>query len=49
MALAYQLDAISQGLKNSWFPGPDPHPIAKAMDAARIKCITHGAVKVIGA
>ncbi len=29
MALAYQLDAISQGLKNSQFPGPNPLPLAQ--------------------
>jgi hypothetical protein len=44
MALAYRLDAISQGLKNSRFPGPNPLPFALVIDAARIKSITHGAV-----
>ncbi len=44
MALAYQLDAISQGPKNSRFPGPNPLPFALAKDAARIKSIKHGAV-----
>ncbi len=41
---AYRLDAISQDLKNSRFPGPNPIPLAQVMDAARIKSITHGAV-----
>jgi hypothetical protein len=44
MALAYQLDVISQGPKKSRFPGPNPCPLALVMDAARIKSITHGAV-----
>ncbi len=35
-----RLDAISQGLKNSRFPGPNPLPLAHVMDAARIKSIT---------
>jgi hypothetical protein len=39
MALAYLLDAISQGSKNSQFPGPNPLPLALVMDAARIKGI----------
>ncbi len=38
------IDAISQGPKNSLFPGPNPLPLALVMDAARIKSITHGAV-----
>jgi hypothetical protein len=48
MAFAYRLDAISQGPKNSRFPGPNPIPLAQVMDAARIKSITHGDVKIIG-
>ncbi len=40
MALTYWLDAISQGPKNSRFPGPNPLPLALVMDAARIKSIT---------
>ncbi len=44
MTLAYWLDAISQGPKNSPFPGPIPLKVALVMDAARIKSITHGAV-----
>jgi hypothetical protein len=41
MALAYPLDAISQGPKTSRFPGPNPLPLAQVIDAARIKSITH--------
>jgi hypothetical protein len=44
MALAYRLDAISQGPKNSRFPGPNPLPLALVKDAARVKSITQGAV-----
>jgi hypothetical protein len=44
MALAYRLDAISQGPKKSRFSGPNLLPLALVMDAARIKSITHGAV-----
>jgi hypothetical protein len=44
MALAYRLNAISQGPKESQFPGPDPLPLALVMDAARIKSNTHGAI-----
>jgi hypothetical protein len=40
MALAYRLDAISQDPKNSRFLGPNRLPLAKVMDAARIKSIT---------
>ncbi len=43
-ALAYRLDAISQGPKKSRFPGPKSLPLALVMDAARIKSIMHGAV-----
>jgi hypothetical protein len=32
MALAYRLDAISQGPKNSKFPGPNPLPLSLVMD-----------------
>ena len=31
MALAYRLYAISQGPKNSQFPGPNPLPLAHVM------------------
>ncbi len=41
MALAYRLDAISQGPKKSRSPGPNPLPLALVMDAARIKIIMH--------
>jgi hypothetical protein len=44
MALAFQLDVISQCPKKPRFPGPNPLPLALVMDAARIKSITHGAV-----
>jgi hypothetical protein len=44
MALAYRLDASSQGPKKSRFPGPNPLPHALVMDAGPIKNITHGAV-----
>jgi hypothetical protein len=44
MALAYRLDAISQGPKMSRFPGPNPLPLAQVMDAACIKSIMHRAV-----
>jgi hypothetical protein len=44
MALAYWLDAISQGLKTLDFQGPTLFPLALVMDAARITSITHGAV-----
>jgi hypothetical protein len=49
MALAYRLDAISQGPKTSRFPGPNPLPLALVMDAARIKSITNRAAEIIGA
>ncbi len=46
MALAYWLDAISQGSKKSRFPGPNPLPLALVMDMhiAHIQNIMHGAV-----
>jgi hypothetical protein len=43
MALAYRLDAISQGPKNSRIPGPNPLPFALVMDAHN-QNIMHGAV-----
>jgi hypothetical protein len=46
-ALAYWLDAISQGSKKSSFPGPNPLPFALVMDAACIKSTTPGAVEII--
>jgi hypothetical protein len=44
MALAYQLNAISQGPKNSRIPGPNPLPLALVMYYARIQNIMQGAV-----
>jgi hypothetical protein len=44
MALAYQLDAISQGPKNSRFPGPNLLQLALVMDLHASKNIKHGAV-----
>jgi hypothetical protein len=41
MALAYQLDAISRGPKNSRFPGLIPLPLAQVMDLPASKVITH--------
>ncbi len=32
MALTYWINAISQGPKNSQFPGPNPFPLAHVMD-----------------
>ncbi len=49
MALAYRLDAISQGSKKSRFPGLNPLPLGLVMDAAHIEIIMHGAVWIIGA
>jgi hypothetical protein len=43
MALAYRLDAISKGQKNSRIPGPNPLPLALVMDA-HIQNIMHGAL-----
>jgi hypothetical protein len=43
MTLAYRLNAISQGPKNSRFPGPNPVPLALIMDLHE-KNITHRAV-----
>jgi hypothetical protein len=41
MALAYLLDAISQGPKNSGIPGPNPLPLALVMDmhASKTFCV----------
>ncbi len=44
MALGYRLDAISQGLKNSRFPGPNPLPLAQVMDAAASKHYARGRI-----
>ncbi len=35
---------LSQGPKNSQFPGPNPLPLVLVKDAACIKSIKHGAV-----
>ncbi len=48
MALAYRLDAISQGPKNSRFPFQPP-PTCPRNVSAHIKNITHGAISIIGA
>jgi hypothetical protein len=42
MALAYRLDAISQGPKNSQFPGPNPLPLALVMDMHTSKTLYTG-------
>ncbi len=42
MALAYRLDAISQGPKKSRFPGPNPLPLSLVMNAARIRALRTG-------
>ncbi len=49
MALAYRLDAISQGPKNSRYPGPNPLPLAQAMDIHTNQSIMHRKVYIIGA
>jgi hypothetical protein len=49
MARAYRLDAVSQGPKNSLFPGPTPPLSCPRNVSARIKHITHGAIQIIGA
>ncbi len=45
MALAYQLDAISQGSKNSRFPGPNPLPLTLVMDMHASKTLRMGLYK----
>jgi hypothetical protein len=42
MALAYGLDAISQGPKKVSISRAKPPPLALVMDAAHIKSITYG-------
>ena len=42
MALAYRLDVISQGPKNSRFPGPNPLPLALVMDMHTPKTLCMG-------
>jgi hypothetical protein len=48
IALAFRLDAISQGPKKSRFPGPYPLPLALVMDAARVNNIMQ-VLYIIGA
>ncbi len=45
MALAYRLDAISQGLKNSRIPGPNPLPLALVTDMHASKTLCTGLYK----
>jgi hypothetical protein len=45
MALAYRRDAISQGPKNSTFPGPNPLPHALVMDMHSSKTLCTGLYK----
>ncbi len=45
MALAYQLDAISQGPKTSQFPGPSTLPLALIMDMHASKTLCTGLYK----
>ncbi len=45
MALAYWLDAISQGPKNSRFPGPNLLPLALVMDMHASKTLCTGLYK----
>jgi hypothetical protein len=45
MALAYRLDAISHGPKNSQFPGPNPLPLALVMDMHASKTLCMGLYK----
>jgi hypothetical protein len=45
MALAYGLNAISQGPKNSRIPGPNPLPLALEMDMHASKTLCTGLYK----
>ncbi len=45
MALAYRLDAISQGPKNSQTPGPNPLPLPLVMDRHAYKALCTGLYK----
>ncbi len=45
MALSYWLDGISQGPKNSQFPGPNPLPLALVMDMHASKTLCTGVYK----
>jgi hypothetical protein len=42
MAVAYRLDAISQGPKNSRIPGPNPLPLPLVMDMHASKTLCTG-------
>ncbi len=44
MALAYRLDAISQGPKNSRIPGPNPLPLDLVMDMHASKTLCTGCI-----
>ncbi len=44
-ALAYRLAAISQGPKNSWYPGPNPLSLALVMDMHVSKTLCTGLYK----
>ncbi len=44
MALAYRLDAISQGPKNSRIPGPNPLLLARVMDIYAYKTLCTGLI-----
>ncbi len=45
IALGNRLDAISQGPKNSPFPGPNPLPLAQVMYLPAIKTLRTGTYK----
>jgi hypothetical protein len=45
MALDFRLDVISQGPKNSRFPGPNPVPLALVMDLQASKTLRTGPYK----
>jgi len=45
MALSYGLDAISQGSKNSRFPGPNPLTLVLVMDLRESKTLRTGPYK----
>ncbi len=45
LALAYRLDAISQGPKNSCIPGPNPLPLALVLDMHASKTLCTGLYK----
>ncbi len=45
MALAYRLDAISQGPKNFQFSGPNPLPLGLVMDMHASKTLCTGLYK----